>query len=305
MSLKQQLLAKREHTEGKSAFFLLLPYAAAFSLFILIPTIMAIVLSLTYFNSIEFPTWIGFTNYITLLTEDTEFFRSILPNTIQYGIIVGVGGYGLSFLVAWMLAQVQRIPRTVMALILYSPSMVGQVFVTVLFRTLFSGDESGYINAFLLQRGWIDSPVQFLLNPDLLLPITIVVALWSSMGIGFLAMLAGVLNIDQELYEAAYVDGLKNRLQEIIYITIPSMKPQMLFGAVMAIVNAFNTGWIGVALSGSNPTPQYSASVITNHIDDYGFMRYEMGYASAISVALLVMVFIISKVANRLFTEKP
>ncbi len=124
------------------------------------------------------------------------------------------------------------------------------------------------------------------------------------MGIGFLAMLAGVLNIDQELYEAAYVDGLKNRLQEIIYITIPSMKPQMLFGAVMAIVNAFNTGWIGVALSGSNPTPQYSASVITNHIDDYGFQRYEMGYASAISVVLLVMVFLISRIANRLFIEK-
>lgn len=304
MRANNRLPRFKEQTEAKSAFLLLLPYATAFFLFILIPTATAIGLSFSYFNSIEFPTWIGFTNYITLLTEDTEFFRNILPNTFQYGVIVGVGGYGLSFLVAWMLAQVQKGPRTVMALILYSPSMVGQVFVTVLFRTLFSGDESGYINAFLLERGWIDTPVQFLLNPNLLLGITIVVALWSSMGIGFLAMLAGVLNIDQELYEAAYVDGLKNRLQEIIFITIPSMKPQMLFGAVMAIVNAFNTGWIGVALSGSNPTPQYSASVITNHIDDYGFQRYEMGYASAISVALLLMVFLISRFANRLFIEK-
>lgn len=290
--------------ENRSALLLILPYALAFALFILIPTVVAMMLSFTYFNSIEFPSYIGFTNFITLLTQDTEFFRSIIPNTFQYGIIVGIGGFALSFILAWMLAQIQSGPRTVIALILYSPSMVGQVFVTVLFRTLFSGDESGYINAFLLQRGWIDSPIQFLLSPELLLPITIVVALWSSMGIGFLSMLAGVLNIDQELYEAAYVDGLKNRLQEIIYITIPSMKPQMLFGAVMAIVNAFNTGWIGVALSGSNPTPQYSASVITNHIDDYGFQRYEMGYASAISVFLLIMVFIISRVATRLLVDK-
>lgn len=293
-----------EKREARSAGLLLLPYGLSFFLFILIPTVVAMFLSLTYFNSIEFPTYIGFTNFITLLTQDTEFFRSILPNTFQYGIIVGIGGFALSFLLAWMLAQIQKGPRTIIALILYSPSMVGQVFVTVLFRTLFSGDESGYINAFLLQRGWIDTPIQFLLSPEYLLPITIIVALWSSMGIGFLSMLAGVLNIDQELYEAAYVDGLKNRFQEIFYITIPSMKPQMLFGAVMAIVNAFNTGWIGVALSGSNPTPQYSASVITNHIDDYGFQRYEMGYASAISVFLLIMVFIISRISTKLLVDK-
>ena len=78
------------------------------------------------------------------------------------------------------------------------------------------------------------------------------------------------MNIDQELYEAAYVDGIKNRAQEIIYITVPSMKPQMLFGAVMSIVNAFNMGWIGVALAGANPTPEYSGQLIANHIDDFG-----------------------------------
>ncbi len=293
-----------ERSEAKSAWGLIAPYAIAFSLFILVPTILAMILSFTYFNAIEFPTWIDFTNYITLLTQDTEFFRTILPNTIQYAVIVGVGGFLLSFLVAWLLAQVQKTPRTIMALIIYSPSMVGPVFVTVLFQSLFSGDESGFINAFLLERGLIDTPIQFLLSPDLLFPITIFVALWSSMGIGFLSMLAGILNVDQELYEAAYVDGLKNRFQEVIYITIPQMKPQMLFGAVMAIVNAFNTGWIGVALSGSNPTPQYSASVITNHIDDYGFQRYEMGYASAISVVLLIIVFVISRVANKLLSDK-
>ena len=134
--------------------------------------------------------------------------------------------------------------------------------------------------------------------------IMIFISLWSSMGIGFLSMISGIMNIDQELYEAAYVDGIKNRAQEIIYITIPSMKPQMLFGAVMSIVNAFNMGWIGVQLAGANPTPGYSGQLIANHIDDYAFVRYEMGYAAAVSVALLCLVWVCSKVANTLFTEK-
>lgn len=134
--------------------------------------------------------------------------------------------------------------------------------------------------------------------------IMIIVSLWSSMGIGFLAMISGILNINQELYEAAYVDGMRNRFQEIIYITVPSMKPQMLFGAVMAIVNAFNMGWIGVTLSGANPTPEYSGQLITNHIDDYGFIRYEMGYAAAISVVLLIIVYAFNVVAHKLFGEK-
>ncbi|NLM76412.1 MAG: sugar ABC transporter permease [Clostridiaceae bacterium] len=286
------------------AFILLTPYAVIFLLFIAIPIAIAIVLSLTYFNVIEPPRYTGLLNYITLLTQDEIFSRYVLPNTFKYALIIGPGGYLLSFITAWMLAQIQKVPRTIMALALYTPSMVGPVFITVVFRTLFSGDEAGYINAILIRLELIDQPIQFLLSPDYIMNIMIFVSLWSSMGIGFLAMLAGILNINEELYEAAYVDGLKNRFQEIIYITVPSMKPQMLFGAVMAIVNAFNTGWIGVALSGSNPTPGYSGQLIVNHIEDYGFQRYEMGYAAAVSVALLLMVSVFSKIAHKLFTEK-
>jgi multiple sugar transport system permease protein len=203
-----------------------------------------------------------------------------------------------------MLAQITPKMRTIIALALYTPSMVGGVFISVVWRTLFSGDEAGYINALLMQWGWIVRPIQFLQSPQYLMNIMIVVGLWSAMGIGFLAMLAGILNTNEELYEAAYIDGIKNKLQEVIYITIPSMRSQMLFGAVMAIVGAFNSGWIGVALSGTNPTPQYSGQLIINHIEDYGFIRYEMGYAAAISVALLLIIWGFSKIAYRLFGER-
>jgi len=176
--------------------------------------------------------------------------------------------------------------------------------MNVLWRILFSGDQSGYINAWLLELGIINQPIQWLTGTNTLLPIMIIVALWSSMGVGFLAILAGILNQDETLYEAAAIDGVKNRFQEVIYITIPTMKPQMLFAAVMSIVNAFQNGMIGVQLSGSNPTPGYAGQLVVNHIEDYGFIRYEMGYAAAVSVVLLIFVYVFSRLSKRLFVEK-
>ncbi|MFA5007270.1 MAG: sugar ABC transporter permease [Candidatus Izemoplasmatales bacterium] len=298
---------KRLSGDKASTVLLLLPYVILFSLFIVIPVLVAIGLSFTYFNVIERPVvaeFYGFGNYIMILTQDSVFLRNVLPNTLKYAIITGPGGYALSFLMAWMLSQIQATPRKFLALALYMPSMLGGVLVTVIFRTLFSGDSSGYINAILLNMGWIDVPIDFLQSGNYLMQIMIFVTLWSSMGIGFLSMLAGILNVNREMYEAAYIDGIKNRMQEIFYITIPSMKPQMLFGAVMAIVGAFNAGGIGVALAGSNPTPQYAGQLIVNHIDDYGFIRYEMGYAAALSVILLLIIMLFSRVVYRALGER-
>lgn len=295
---------KLTDTDGFKGMVLLLPYALLFTAFILLPVLIAIGLSFTYFDVVNLPRFAGLNNYITLLTGDEVFMKYVLPNTIMYAIIVGIGGYVLSFLMAWVLAQVTPRARTLYALAMYTPSMTGQVMITLIWKTLFSGDQSGIANAWLTQLKLIDQPIQWLVNSDYFMQIMIVASLWSSMGIGFLSMLSGIMNIDQELYEAAYVDGLRNRAQEIIYITVPSMKAQMLFGAVMSIVNAFNMGWIGVALAGANPTPDYSGQLIANHIDDYAYLRYEMGYASAVSVALLCLVWICSQVANKLFTEK-
>lgn len=280
------------------------PYILLFLIFIIVPVLIAIGLSFTYFNSIEFPKFIGLKNYVSLLTQDAVFMQNVVPNTLKFSLIVGPGGYILSFLMAWMLAQIPHKPRTVLALILYSPSMTAGVAMTVLWTVIFSGDASGYLNGLLLNLNLITEPIQWLQSPEYLMTIMIIVTLWTSMGVGFLAMLSGILNINPEIYEAGYIDGIKNRFQEIIYITIPSMKPQMLFGAVMAVVNTFQAGAIGVALSGTNPTPQNAGQLMVNHIDDYGFIRYEMGYAAAISVVLLLVVYLFSKVARRLFEEK-
>lgn len=174
----------------------------------------------------------------------------------------------------------------------------------VIWKALFSGDINGYINSLLIRLDIIQQPIQWLQSPQYLMPIMIVVTIWSSMGVGFLAMLAGILNVNPELYEAGYIDGISKKWQEIVYVTIPSMKPQMLFGAVMSVVSTFQAGAIGVQLSGSNPTPQYAGQLIVNHIEDYGFLRYEMGYAAAVSVFLLLLIWLSSKVAWKFFGER-
>lgn len=286
------------------ATLLLWPYVVLFSIFIALPVAIAIGLSMFNFDAVQTPTWAGFQNYIMIFTSDSVFSKYVLPNTFKYALLVGPGGYILSFFLAWMLTQIQSKARTVLALALYTPSMVGGLFISVIWRTLFSGDEAGNINHFLLTNGIIEKPIQFLQSPEHLMNIMIIVTLWSSMGIGFLAMISGILNINSEIYEAAYIDGIRNRFQEIIYVTIPSMKPQMLFGAVMAIVNAFSSGYIGVALSGSNPTPDNAGQLIINHIEDFGMQRYEMGYAAALSVLLLIIIWLFSKVAYKIFGEK-
>ncbi|PIJ62836.1 ABC transporter permease [Mesotoga sp. H07.pep.5.3] len=293
-----------KRAEGKWILAFLGPYAVVFTIFIIVPIIMAVLLSFTNFNTIQFPDFVGLKNYISLFTYDDVFMQYVLPNTIKFALIVGPLGYALSFFLAWMLAQIPRVPRTILALIIYSPSMTVGVAMQVIWLTIFSGDKSGYLNSFLMNLGLINQPVQWLQSPQYLMITMIIVTLWSSMGVGFLAMLAGVLNTDPELYEAGYVDGISKRWQEIFYITVPLMKPQMLFGAVMSVVSTFQAGYIGVLLSGSNPTPQYAGQLIVNHIEDYGFLRYEMGYAASISVMLLLMIWISSKFVWSIFGER-
>ena len=288
---------KRGLDKSSIAVFLL-PYIILFTLFIIIPILAAVGLSFTNFDTVQMPKFIGIKNYIALFTSDTVFMQKVLPNTIIYAVFVGVGGYVLSFFLAWSLSQVTK------RVIIYSPSMTGSVMLSTIFGVIFNGDESGYLNYFLLKFKFISEPVQWLQSDKYLLPIMIIVSLWSSMGVGFLAVLSGIMNVNEELYEAAYIDGVKNRFQEIIYVTIPSTKPQMLFSAVMSIVGTFSSAGVGVTLSGSNPTPNYAGQLIVTHIEDFGFLRYEMGYAAAVSVVLLIGIRLMSVGAEKLFGSK-
>lgn len=304
LPLRKARRTLENHFDRHSAFYMQAPFVALFVLFIIIPVIIAIALSFTDFNSIQTPHFVGLENYVNILTNDSVFTEFAIPNTIVYSVIVGVGGYFLSFFLAWSLAQIPKGPRTVMAIILYLPSMTAGIMLSTVWQVFFAGDKVGYLNSILLKLDLIQSPITWLSDSRYLMLIMIIVSLWSSMGIGFLSMLAGILNVNRELYEAAHIDGVRNRIQEIIYITIPAIKPHMMFGAIMAIVNAFQNGSIGVQLSGANPTPGYAGQLLVTHAEEHAFIRYEMGYSAALSVILLIIVWCISQMSKKLFAEK-
>jgi multiple sugar transport system permease protein len=286
------------------SYVFMAPFVLCFTAFILVPFVLAMLLSFTYYNAIEKPHFIGWHNYQYLFSQDIIFLKYALPNTIKFAVIVGPGGYAAAFLLAWLISQLPNYIRTWFTLAIYTPSLTAGIAMGIVWLPLLSGDRIGYLNSFLLKYGFIEKPVLWVTDKAHLMDSMIVVTLWSSMGVGFLAMLAGLLGVNRELYEAGRLDGIKSRLQEIWYITIPSMKPQMLFGAVMSIVGTFKAGAIGTELSGQNPTPEYAGTLLINHIDDFSTIRFEMGYASAISVFLLILMYLSNRLGFRLFGSR-
>ncbi|MDR2505458.1 MAG: sugar ABC transporter permease [Oscillospiraceae bacterium] len=269
-------------------YLFLLPYAVLFFTFFILPMITSIFYSFTYYNILEAPRFIGFTNYINLILQDDVFLIAV-KNTLLIAVITGPIGYMLSFGFAWFINELPRWLRTLAVVIFYAPSIAGNAYY--IFGIIFRGDIYGYLNAFLTQLGIINAPILWLLDPAYMMPVIIIVILWMSMGTGFLSFVAGLQGVDRALYEAGYVDGIRNRWQELYYITLPSMKPMLMFGAVMSITQAFGVADVTMALAGY-PSTDYAARTIVTHLFDYGYTRFEMGYASAIATLLfLAMIF--------------
>ena len=266
---------------------MLAPFFILFIIFTVLPVFLSIILSLTDFNMLQVPHWKGITNYTRLFLED-EIFILAVQNTLIFASITGPVSYLLSLLIAWFINELPPKIRAVVTLVFYAPSISGQVYL--IWKTLFSSDSYGWANATLMELGIINSPILWFENASYVMPLCIVVALWTSLGTAFLSFIAGLQTIDRSMYEAAAVDGIKNRWQELWYITLPTMRPQMMFGAVLAITNSFGFGGVVTALCGF-PSVDYAAHTIMHHLDDYGGERYEIGYASAIAVVLFVIMF--------------
>ena len=275
----------------KVCYLFLLPYALLFTLFFIAPIVTSIFYGFTYYNILEPARFVGFQNYINLVLQD-EVFLTAVKNTFVIAVITGPIGYMLSFLFAWFINELPRWLRTIAVVVFYAPSIAGNAFVV--FSIIFRGDAYGYLNSFLLQFGLIDAPILWLLDPKYIMPVIVVVTLWMSMGTGFLSFVAGMQGVDRSMYEAGYVDGIRNRWQELYYITLPSMKPMLLFGAVMQITSSFNVSDVPRALAGY-PSTDYAARTIVTHLFDYGFSRFEMGYASAIATVLFVVMILCKK----------
>lgn len=274
-----------EMKKYKVAYFMIAPFFLLFFTFTVVPVLLSVVLSFTTFNMLEFPELIFFDNYIRLFLDDDIFLLS-LKNTFVFACITGPVSYLLSLFIAWFINELKPKLRAFVTLIFYAPSIAGNVYL--IWTLLFSGDQYGLVNSWLMQFGIIDSPVLWFSDTEYIFPLVIVVALWTSLGTSFLTFIAGFQVVDKSLYEAGAVDGIKNRWQELWYITLPTMKPQLMLGAILAITNSFGFGAVITALVGF-PSPDYCVHTIMHHLQDYGGQRFEMGYASAIATLLFLM----------------
>ena len=275
----------------KTCYVFLAPYAILFFTFFILPIATSIFYSFTYYNILEPARFIGFQNYINLILQD-EVFLTAIKNTFVIAVVTGPIGYILSFLFAWFINELPRWLRTIAVVIFYAPSIAGNAYY--IFSIIFKGDAYGYLNSFLVNFGLVDAPILWLSDPRYIMGVLIVVILWMSMGTGFLSFVAGLQGVDRSMYEAGYVDGVRNRWQELYHITLPSMKPMLLFGAVMSITSAFNVSDVPRALAGY-PSTDYAARTIVTHLFDYGFSRFEMGYASAIATVLFLVMILCNK----------
>ena len=275
----------KEIARNKTAYIMIAPFMILFTIFTVFPVALSIILSFTEFNLLEFPKFVFMDNYIRLFLDD-DIFLTAAQNTLVFASITGPVSYLISLLVAWFINELTPKIRAIVTLIFYAPSIAGSVYL--IWQVIFSSDSYGYVNAYLLEFGLITSPILWFKDEDYVMPLCIVVALWTSLGTSFLSFIAGLQTIDKSLYEAGAVDGVKNRWQELWYITLPTMKPQLMFGAVMAITGSFGFGGVVTALCGF-PSVNYAAHTIMHHLEDYGGQRFEVGYSSTIAVVLFVV----------------
>ena len=275
MAIRKERVVPRKDTLwhqvriNKASYLLMAPYFILFFLFTVLPVLMSVYLSFNYFNMLEAPRWVGWANYIKLLLEDDIFIIS-LRNTLLFAVITGPVSYLLCLLFAWIINEFKPRVRAFLTLVFYAPSICGNA-----------------------------EPILWMQTEKFVMPVLIVVQLWLSLGTGFLSFIAGLQTVDKGLYEAAAIDGVKNRWQELWFVTLPAMKPQLMFGAVMQITQSFAVADISIALAG-NPSVNYSGATIVTHLLDYGSTRLDMGYASAIATILFLLMVGTNKLVQRI-----
>ena len=295
---EERAMMWRSFKMNKSCYLMLAPFMIFFIVFTIVPVVMSLPMGFTDFNMAQAPKFVGLSNYTTLFLSDKIFVKSIRV-TIVFALFTGPISYILCFLLAWLINELHPKLKTIFTLIFYAPSLAN---VYTAWTLIFSGDMNGYANSFLINLGLINGPVQWLTDGRYILGVTIVVQLWISLGAGFLALRAGFQNIDRSMYEAGAIEGIRTRWQELIYIVIPSMGPQLMFAAVMQIVSSFTAGTVAQNLVGF-PSTDYKAHTIMTHAFDYGWVRYEMGYASAICMVLFVVMYLLNKLISKVLSK--
>ena len=296
----QPVSLRRRIQKSWYSYLMLAPYFVVFFVFTALPVGISIWNSLTYNNFFDPARFVGFDNYLRMFTGD-DVFLIALRNTLMLALITGPVGYAMSFLLAWQINNMpSKLFRSIFTLLFYAPTMTTSVYTV--WTLLFSNDEYGYINGVLMRLGFIREAIQWLADTDYMMTVVIICVLWTSMGAGFLSFVAGFRSMDKQYYEAGQVDGIRNRWQELWFITLPMMRPQLMFGAIMSITAAFSIHDVTIALMGF-PSTDYAVHTVVNHLYDYGYLRFDLGYASAISTVLFLLMMGANRLVGRMLRK--
>ena len=288
--LRREIFIKRQY------YYLVAPYVILFFVFTVLPVVISLVLSFTNFNLLEFPDFVGWENYMRLFVDDENFMTAI-KNTMILAIVTGPLSYLMAFVFAWLINELRPKLRSFMTLIFYAPSISGSAYLV--WKLIFSSDSYGYANAYLIKFGILNEPVQWLQNETYIIWIIMIVQLWLSLGVSFLSFIAGLQGVDKTLYEAGAIDGIRNRWQELWFITLPQMKSQLMFGAVMQITSSLSIADVSIQMAGF-PSVNYAGHTIITHLMDYGNIRMEMGYASAIATVLFLIMILANMLVRKI-----
>lgn len=285
METSRRMTLREKLRRSKSSYLFLAPFMIAFILFTVIPVLAAMFLGFTDFDMVSAPTFAGVSNYARMLFNDDVFLTAI-KNTAVLAFLTGPISYLMCLFLAWLVNELGPRLRVLFTVIFYAPSLCGSVLAIWVY--IFSNDSYGLVNSLLMKFGIIRDPIQWLTDPTYNMAVVIIIQLWLSLGTGFLSFIAGFQGIDRSIYEAGAIDGIRNRFQEFWYLTLSSMRPQLMFGAVMQIAASFSVSAVPIAITGF-PSTNDSTTTIVTHILDVGTLRMEMGYACSIAAVLFVV----------------
>jgi len=300
MNRQQPAALFKRMAKAKSSYLFLLPFLLFFAVFTVVPVVAAVFLGLTDFNMVSFPSFVGFSNFTRMFLDDDVFLISV-KNTLLFALVTGPVSYILCLGLAWLVNELGPKLRVLFTIIFYAPSLTGSA--VMIWAYIFSGDSYGLVNSVLMKSGILNEPIMWLTDPQYNMTIVIIVQLWLSLGAGFLSFIAGFQTIDKSIYEAGAVDGISNRFQEFWYLTLSSMRPQLMFGAVMQISSSFAASAIPMALTGF-PSTNNSTTTIVTHMSDVGITRMEMGYASAIAAILFFAMIFVKNVVSKVIKSE-
>lgn len=271
------------------------PFLLIFAVFGAWPIIKSLILSLHATNGPKDVVFVGLANF-RFLAADPDFHKAV-SNTAQYAFWSVFLQLPLSLGLAVLLSQKWLRGREFLRLAFFSPHLLGQVFVGVLFSVIFI-PQYGLLNKVLHAVAGVPLDTKWLANPSLVMPALVLTCLWMYVGFNMIYFLAALQAVDRELYDAAQVDGA-NGWQTFLAVTMPGIKPVAVFVLVMSTIGSFQLFELPYTMLGNSPGPDKAGLTVVMHLYQSGFVTGDLGYASAIGWTLALGVLIISLIQMR------